>query len=171
MHARQLSSTTKPEEKLRVINELIQKLRDKKPSYQEFEANFLEKFYSRRFPKDKRLIQYILAKLYRYNNKSGIPIDYLRMTIEHLAPENPTSASSNHIPDETVAQIGNLILVDDELNKKLANKQFVEKKTLLLGSSVWLDPIVKKASIWGKYEIEERSRNLAKLAFEKVWAF
>jgi uncharacterized protein with ParB-like and HNH nuclease domain len=169
MHSRQLSAGPTLNAKLNTINELIKKLREKKPSFKEFEANFMEKLYSRKYPKDKRLVQYILGRIYRYHDKSGVPIDYSQMTIEHLAPENADITSGKQIPDLAIAQIGNLILVDNELNKKLSNKAFTEKKPILEQSSVWLDRHIKKATEWGKKEIEKRTSYLAKIAYEKVW--
>lgn len=171
MHARRLNTARNADDKLATIDELVGKLRDKKPSYQEFEANFVEKQYSKKYPKDKKLVQYILAQIHRHQKKAGIPIDYSQMTIEHLAPENPPSSCGSPISDPVIAQIGNLILVDDELNKKLSNKTFLEKKSMLLKSSVWVDNLVKDADAWGEKEIDARSRYLAELAFDKVWSF
>ncbi len=172
MHARDLTCAGTLDERLETLDLLISKLRDKRPSYQEFEANFAEKVYSKKLPKDKRLVQYILGKIHRHQNRGGVPIDYTQMTIEHISPESPVSRKRGRpIADATIAQVGNLLLVDDALNKRLANKAFEEKRRILSATAVWMDPILKDATGWGKREIEERSRALAKLAFDKVWTF
>jgi len=169
MHARDLSNATSTQQKVRAISELIRKLRDKKPTYAEFEASFVQKMFSKKFPKDKGLVQYILGKFYMYFDRSGVPVDLAQMTIEHLAPEKPLSG--RRIEDSIVAQIGNLLLVNGDLNNQLANKEFHQKKPILLTSSVWIDPKIRRARKWGKREIEERTKYLAREAYNKIWKF
>ena len=169
LHARELMAARDLPARLRVIDTLIDKLRDRIPSYQEFEANFLDKIYSSKYPKDKRLVQYVLARLDETFNQSGVPIDYAKMTIEHIAPENP-SGNTNHLSEKTIALIGNLVLVNEAMNNQLSNKSFPEKKRILLRSLAWKDQSLSSASSWGKKEIETRSKALARVAYEQVWA-
>lgn len=171
MHARELTAATGVPDKLATIDELVRKLRDKKPSYQEFEANFVEKRYSKKYPKDKKLVQYILAGIDRHRKSVGVLIDYPLMAIEHLAPENPLPGRATTVSDGVVAEIGNLVLVDEELNRRLSNKRFAEKKSMLMESPVWVDDLVRDADTWGEQEIRARSRYLAGLAFNEVWSF
>jgi hypothetical protein len=65
--------------------------------------------------------------------------------------------------------IGNLILTDGALNRKLADKDFAAKRKLLDGSKVWLDPTLKKAKAWTDADIESRTKSLADLAYKTVW--
>jgi len=89
-----------------------------------------------------------------------------KMTIEHLANQGKASA----LTDVQLAEIGNLILVNESLNGKLGEKVFSEKIKLLKNSSgVWLDENLKTQKSLGEKEIRNRSNFLAKLAFEKVW--
>lgn len=166
-HARELHTAQTLENKLEVINELIKKLRNKRPSYPEFEANFLEILYSKKYTKHKNLVRYILEKIDQSHRQRGVSIDYNQMTIEHIASQNPHT--QNAMSDNLIAQIGNLILVNENLNNKLANKEFNEKKSILLNSGVWLDDVLRNASSWGQQQIESRSKALAKLAYDKVW--
>jgi hypothetical protein len=89
------------------------------------------------------------------------------MTIEHLAPENP--AKSSGLLPEQIASIGNLILVNQELNNKLANKGFSDKVEILKNAHVWVDAVVLKAKSWGAAEIESWAQLLAKDAYDNVW--
>ncbi|MBI3364439.1 MAG: DUF1524 domain-containing protein [Ignavibacteriae bacterium] len=170
MHARQLSSAKSLQSKVKIISDLIRKLRDKKPSYQEFEANFVQKLYSKEFSKDKILVLYVLSKFYRHFDQSGVPVDFSQMTIEHVSPEKPHKGKAG-IPNTTIGQIGNLLLVDHQLNSQLANKGFDDKKPILIESKVWLDPKIRSAKKWGKKEIEDRTKYLAREAYNKVWKF
>jgi hypothetical protein len=79
-------------------------------------------------------------------------------------PARPTGLS-----DEQTASIGNLLFVDEELNDKLKNRNFGDKKKLLVNSGVWMDDIINNATTWGAPEIEARAKFLADTSFKEVW--
>jgi uncharacterized protein with ParB-like and HNH nuclease domain len=165
--ARNLHKATDLQEKLKAIKELKTKMRDRLPNYEEFLANFRNLKYTDDYTKDKRIIQYTLTRIDRHLNKSGLPIDYSAMTIEHLLAQNPKSKDNNH--DDIKGLIGNLIFVNEELNNKLANKDFKEKKEILVKSSVHLDDIVSKSTTWGEKEITKRTETLADIVYSKIF--
>ena len=165
LHARQLRDA-KSRDKAKVIGELVAKLRARRPSYQEFEADFREILCSEKYTKRKALVQYILGRMTRTLDPS-IPIDWKRMTIEHLASQG--TRSNCKVSDKAVAEIGNLLLVSDELNAKLRNKSFVDKMNILRRSPVYLDDYLKRQTTWGPKEIRKRSDFLAKIAYDTVW--
>jgi hypothetical protein len=165
LHARQLRNAKGSVNKAKAIGELIQKLRDRRPVYQEFEANFRDILYSEKFTNRKALVQYILAGITKYSVSTAIAWD--RMTIEHLA--NQSFKPGGSLSDEDVARIGNLLLVSDPMNAKLKSKSFEDKMKILRGSREFLDSYLKQQTHWGKKQIEERTDFLAKLAYEKVW--
>lgn len=139
---------------------------DRRPVYQEFEANFRDIAYSEKFTKHKALAQYILGGITKHFSSDGIAWE--RMTIEHLANQSIKPGSS--LTDEDVAQIGNLMIVGEQVNAKLKNKSFQEKMKILRSSHVYLDDYLKHAQQWGKKQIEERTNFLAKVAYEEVWS-
>jgi hypothetical protein len=150
----------------KILQNLRTKLKSKLPPYAEFEARFLELRYSSKFTKQKNLIRYILGNLCDHHN-AGISPDFDRMTIEHIAPENPIG--SNTLGDEQVASIGNLLFIDQDLNEKLENKSFSEKKKILAKANVWMDDHIKNASAWGQTEIQARASFLASVSFNSIW--
>jgi hypothetical protein len=165
LHARNLYSK-KASEKNAVLSDLRKKLVAKRPPFAEFAARFQELRYSSAITKQKPLVKYILAKVYEANSP-GLAVDPSKLTIEHLSPESPKTAG---LSQEDVASIGNLILVTQEINNKLANKSFDEKRKILESCSVWLDDVVSKADKkWGVRQIQKRSELLAKIAYEQVW--
>lgn len=164
--ARDLYAATDTHEKLDVLRQFKKKLESKKPNYDEFEATFLDLKYSSKLTKQKNLVRYILTRIYQQNS-TGLPIDADQMTIEHLIPENPLKSSG--LSDDVVAAIGNLILVDQKLNNKLANKNITDKIEILKGANVWVDKIVLKAATWGADEIVKRGKLLSQDAYNKVW--
>jgi len=165
--ARDLYSARNLEAKVKCLQKFQKdKLAPKRPQYAEFEPSFLELRYSSKMTKQKNLVRYILTRIYQRSSK-GLPIDSQQTTIEHLAPENPPMGAS--LSEEQIASIGNLILVNQELNNDLANKSFAEKVQLLKSANVWVDPVILKAKKWGPSEIETRTKLLAKEAYENVW--
>lgn len=164
--ARDLYAAKNSKEELAVLRQFQQKLKDKKPQYGEFEALFLELKYSSKFTKQKSLVRYILTRIYQQNS-TGLVIDPDQMTIEHLSPENPPKGTG--LTDDDISSVGNLILVDQKLNNKLANKNFSEKVSILKAASVWVDDVVLAASTWSSQEILARARFLSDDAYSKVW--
>ena len=163
-NARELISTNNIQEKILILSNLKNKLQERKPSLLEFEAGFTEIKYSDSYTKQKRLVQYILGKFAKkYSN--GLPLDYDLLTIEHISAQR----GIEKIPQEKIAKIGNLILIDHDLNNKLGNKSFLEKKKILLESNIFLDDFIKKTEIWNEEMIDERTRILAKIGYQEIW--
>lgn len=165
--ARELHQASDVEAKIKGLQEFEgKKLVGKLPSYPEFEPGFLALKYSSLMTKQKNLVKYILTRLYQHHS-TGLSIDPEQMTIEHLAPENPTKSIG--LSPEDIASIGNLILVNQSLNNSLENKPFGEKVQILKGAKVWVDPVVLGAESWGSAEIASRAKLLAADAYNSVW--
>jgi len=168
LHARKLLSTADPGARVKVLSDLKTKLKGIAPGYAEFEPSFVELRFSRLFTKQKKLIQYILAKIDRMMSANGVVLDYPQMTIEHIASQSAGSAGS--VSDANVASIGNLLLVEKSFNgSTLANKSFGAKKALLQKSKIFLDPVIESATEWTEIEIAKRTKWLAETAFQKAW--
>ena len=166
LSARQLLEAQSKDERAQVIKEFVGKLRDRVPSYDEFEAAFAEIRFTDDNTRQRQLVRYLLRRIDEYL-RTGTPPNYDVMTIEHLAPQKPLS-NATATPD-AVGMMGNLLLVTEELNKNLANKAFGEKIKILKKSDVLLDDSLKNASKWDDSTIENRSKALAKLCYEKVF--
>lgn len=164
--ARELYAAASLQKRSDVLRDFKKKLSSRKPQYDEFEALFLELKYSSKFSKQKNLVRYILTRIYQFNS-TGVVVDSDQMTIEHLAPESPSKGTA--LSDEDVASIGNLVLVDQKLNEKLANKKFSEKVAILKGVNVWLDNTVLNANTWDAGTIVGRAKRLAEDAYKNVW--
>jgi hypothetical protein len=164
--AKNLHEATSLSDKVSALDALEKKFKTKIPGYAEFEARFVELRYSSKFTKQKNLVRYTLSKICQ-RNSSGTPLDPDKLTIEHIAPENPAKVGG--LTDEEIASIGNLIVVDQALNNKLANKSFLDKKKILGSANIWVDPAILNATSWGSSEIESRARSLASEAYNKVW--
>lgn len=167
-YARKLAETGSNKETSDIYREMRQKLVQKLPSYEEFWANFTKLKYTDKYRKDKKIIQYTLMKYDQMFNKNGTPINYDLMTLEHILPQNPKKGKDQNY-NEYVGLIGNLIYVDEQLNNRLKNKQYLEKKEILLKSSIHLDKSLIEATEWNEEVIKNRSKTLAKEIYENVF--
>lgn len=167
VYARKLSTAKDDTSRLKVIRELKKQMKEKIPTYDEFLASFKTIRFTDNYTKQKKIIQYTLNKISKYLDNNGIVINYDQMTIEHLLAQNPKSKDLEH--EEYVGLLGNLILIDERTNLKLANKPFSEKKAILSKTNIQLDDTIKKSSHWTKKEILSRTEKLASIAFTKVF--
>jgi len=149
-----------------IISELRDKLRERVPSENEFVALFPELIYTNKFSKQRGLVKYILVEMAKHDE---IPFaaDYDDLTIEHIAPQSKIDGTK--WTDEIVGQPGNLLLVTEELNSKLNDKDFESKKNILLAAGYPLPPDVKDAKSWTPDGIKSRTETLARRAFGVVW--
>ncbi|MCL6417772.1 DUF262 domain-containing HNH endonuclease family protein [Aestuariirhabdus sp. Z084] len=164
--ARKLASADDTQARNTILNDFKAKLREKIPSQSEFDVNFEQIVFTKSKSKQKKLVQYILSEIHRYE-QNGIPVDYSQMTIEHIYPESPKGFKK--LPDTIIGQLGNLILIDQDLNDKLANKSFVEKKEILEEAKIPLDESIRDSEEWSEEQIKIRTAELAKRAYENVW--
>jgi hypothetical protein len=159
-----------PAEKLAAIDDLASKLRSRRPSYAEFEASFLGLRSSRQYTQQTALVRYILTRVHAATvaPSTTTPIDYGQLTVEHLAFQGQKHSGSFSPGD--IARIGNLLLVTQELNEELADKSFVEKQAVLAGQP-GVEAEILTASKWEPDEIAERTKRLARRAYEEIWTF
>ena len=162
-HARGLLGAKDANERGKELSDLKAKLRQKIPTMEEFQPNFVELTYTKTQAKQKKLIHYVLAKIDRALD-SGVALDYDQMTIEHLAPQ------SQSIKAKHVGNIGNLLLCEKGFNTHiLANKSFAEKKTALLRSKVTVDDDIKSAQEWNAAQVTSRAEHMAEFSYKNVW--
>lgn len=166
--AEALTAATTPGWRASALDDFRTKMQQRIPKYAEFEANFHEIAFFSGNTKDKALVQYLLQRLDMYQ-RSGPPLDYAQMTIEHIAPENP-AAGAPVVPPTRLGKLGNLLLLDQAFNDKVANKAFAAKRDAYKTAKVPLDAAIKGAKHWTDIDIDNRTAYLAKLAYEKVFA-
>lgn len=91
------------------------------------------------------------------------------MTIEHIAPQS--EIGNGDFTDYNIGQLGNLILVSEELNNKLDNKGFKDKIKILNSEGYTLDPDISNSANWTPIEIKNRTQSLADFAYNHAWKF
>jgi hypothetical protein len=164
--ARELLSASTSQRRANVVVEVRDKLRERRPTRDEFTEGFVELKASDAFTHDRRTVQYVLRRHYAHNSRNDLA-DVSLATIEHLEPQ-----SGSRLDDDVVASIGNLILVNETLNDKLANKPFAKKQELLgRQRQLWIPQDVIDAKQWGKRAIAQRATRLAHDAYDRIWSF
>lgn len=136
--------------KANVLTELENKLRQRLPSYAEFEASFLELRSSRVYTQQTPLVRYVLRRLHVAACAEGAnpeELDFDALTIEHLVPQGIKRPST--IPQADVARLGNLLLVTNDLNEALDDKPFATKQQILRADRANVDDEIVNASQWG----------------------
>jgi hypothetical protein len=165
--ARALYAEADREKKLKLIDDLVEKLKEKVPSYDEFKANFQSILCTNEITKQKDLVKHTLSRVDAHVRRDAT-IKYGLMTMEHLAAQSAQTEQSQ-LDEEHYGQFGNLILVPPELNNKLGNKPIAEKKKLLTEAGVPLDDVIKNATEWGPEQIVKRTEALSELCYKKVF--
>lgn len=156
--------------KIKTAKALQDMMADVVPSDALFEAAFSE----------ARVSQVILARYYlraMEQKRKGqaepefVPSDEENViNLEHILPENPDENEWSKIDRETAGayfkRIGNMAIFQAKQNSLIGNSAFSEKKKLLKESAYVLTSDVAKYSSWGTKEINERQKELAKLAVQ-----
>ena len=151
---------------LGVIKELKAKLKDRVPSLEEVKALFPDIVYTENLTKHRNLVKYVLAGFDK-RFPSGVTADVDAMSIEHLVSQS--FIGTGDFSEYVIGQLGNLILVSSEMNSKLSNKPFSEKKRILMAGGYKLPPDVEAATDWTANNIRGRTQQLAVQAYETVW--
>lgn len=165
-HAIDLSNTGNPDELQKILASLSRKLKDKLPSYEEFEVKFLELTYLSNKTRHKSIIKYALRRLVG-NNSNGLDINHDNLTIEHLIPE---ARIKMDLESDIVGSIGNLILTDSNTNgHELKDKVITEKLTLLTHTGFPLTKFFLDNPEWNEDMIVERAKKISSALYAKVF--
>ena len=167
--AYQLHAAIGKDKKNCVIKEFIDKIRERNPKFEEFEVNFIELVYTSTQTRQKNLIKYILSNFDKCWCGNKTVADYDLLTIEHIAPES--DGDDWDVSSEMIGKIGNLILVTEQVNNALSNKSFTEKIDILKENNIPMDEYLSNSHSWTDRQINQRSKNLAKLAYNNIFNF
>lgn len=164
-HAIELSKAESNDECQKIFSSLFSALSDKLPNYEEFEVKFCELEYLSNTTKYKNIIKYALSLVYG-NTICGLDIDHNSLTIEHIIPE---SAIKNGVSASSVANIGNLILVDEKTNSNdLRDKLPIEKIKSLKNCGHPLLLVGVCSDDWNEFDIKNRAKWVASSLYQSM---
>lgn len=155
------------QDKHTVIRSLCTDLKSRIASTSDFEANVDNKlYYTKSDEKQKELVKYVLMKMERKRNKHSIPI---AISIEHIYPETPQIMTLSD--PSLIKNIGNLVLLEDDINSQIGNKEYTRKKTIVLSKSniSTAKEVFQSYSSWADSEIKQRRTNMLSEMYNTMW--
>lgn len=158
--ARELTGEADAQRRAKILQEFQAKIKGRRPDEEAFINGFGELRYSNTDGRNKALVRYVLER-YDAQLRKDAAIDYPKMTIEHIGSQSPEDAP----PLSRYAEIGNLVLVSEDLNGKLKNKKFAAKKKIMIEAGLPLDPVLAAEADWTDKTIEARAAAIAKAVF------
>jgi uncharacterized protein with ParB-like and HNH nuclease domain len=139
------------------------------------DVNFENDFSTKEFKnttRNHKIVKYILSKIevYRFNN--DIDPDSDLYTVEHILPENADENWGDFNFEEinrSVYRLGNLTLLEKQLNREADQKPYIEKINIYKASNCKLtQEIAENYLSWNEQKIASHQRLLAKHA-KAVW--
>jgi len=144
------------------IDALINDFKSLLPNYNEFENEFIKLEFSKSNNSKNMITKYVLHNLERYYAQSELL--HTNISVEHIIPE-----SSSH--PETL-NIGNLILLEKEINEKLGNLSFIDKVEGYTKSSYHhMKKFLEKSNVNNPFfeeNITDRAKELAKVYYDEI---
>lgn len=148
------------------MNELKEDLKQKVPALETVREGFKGLTFTNDETKHKKLIQYIFRRWELFLTKT-YELEPAQISIEHIAPQ--TEVKLEHC----VGSIGNLLPLGGQINNIADTKDFKSKIGLYKQSKLsTVAEFVNKyegRTDWTEKEINERTIEIADLAFMQIW--
>ncbi len=164
-YARNLRSASDKTKMHIIIDELLEVLNERKPTFEVFKSNFSNIYYDNDIVKDKGLVKYIFQKFEINLQKNDNYIPYIT-SIEHVH-----SQSSNL--NTECKNLGNLIPLEQDINSSIGNKKFSDKLPYYNKSNYKLTQIFcdefEDCEKWSKEEIGKWFDYLVEKSYKEIW--
>lgn len=148
------------------IRTFVEKLRERRPSKDEFILGFREVGFTNSSTKQKSLTRYILRK-FAEQGKFKFAVDWDDLTIEHMAPQAWIGEAK--WTEDTVGQLGNLFLLDARKNGEIADKSFAEKKNTLVSGQYSVPDAMLEETEWTPDAVKKHTVQMASIAYDDIW--
>lgn len=153
-------------------NDVILALKSVYPGDAEFKAAFKVKDMDTSNSRKKNIAKYILRKIEAAHSANAEIADSSAITIEHVIPINFSQnwhQTSGQDYTSLIYRIGNMILLEETLNREAGNSNFDVKKVSYSRSQFSLAKTISTNDSWGGEEVEKLQNELADLAL-KIWS-
>lgn len=167
-YSRLLSSAENRRTALAVINELLEKLRERLPDEASFTTKFSQLQFTNKQASHKKLVQYILVRFEMHARRGANELMPDSMTIEHISSQAGLGVSM-------LGSIGNLLPLGAQLNERADRSPFQRKLQVYAGSeyqvvSRFIEANREKTE-WLDQDIVNRARDMALQAYREIWVF
>lgn len=169
--AKKLNDKTTIAERHAVLADFIQNLQGKLTLTEvEFKEHFANKLiFSKTQTKNKALVKYVLDVFERTDSRCNKII--LDDSIEHIYPEVPMAGWPAITDQQNIFKIGNLVLLDRDVNSKIGSKLYADKKAIVTSDSTLshTKQVFDTHPSWTELTIQARTSLLAERAFKEIW--
>lgn len=167
-YARRLRSCADSDSCAQLLLDLKADIKQKLPPLEAVREGFKKINYTDDEAKHKKLIQYIFRRWELFISKTH-ELEPAQITIEHITPQ------SDRALGDAVGSIGNLLPLGEEINNLASAKEFKKKIKIYQQSKLAIvNEFVSKYKTnneWTKKEVDDRTIEIADLAFTKIWKF
>ena len=153
------------------LTKIKQELEKYYPAYEEFERAFLNLGFSNKNKQysnsnNRKRMKYILQEIEEYKQTTNeLVCNIEECNIEHIMNDS--------VDNPIVTKTGNLLLLSEKINHNMGNEKFSEKKDKLSRSKlVTVKEFLKNYSnndTWTEEMIVNRTKKIAKMAYDEVW--
>lgn len=165
-NARNLTYAQNARECNAIINDVIRTLEQKRPTKESFTAKFSELQFLNNNTSNKKLIQYIFAKIERRLRATN-EFEPSDLSLEHIANQ-----SNQNIPQKTIGSIGNLLPMGESINGNASTAAFPAKKRIYQDSNYRMVQVFLEENTqdeWNEDLIKARTTSLAENAYDCIW--
>jgi len=139
----------------------------------QFKRSFEEKQFDTSNSSEKKVLRYTLYQIEKQYSGKNLDFESDSGTIEHILPESYPDTWKNKFErnefNENVYRLGNLTILEQNINKISSNKIFLEKIKLYKDSKYDLNKrIISSYSDWTATNINKRQTDLSKMACS-IW--
>lgn len=151
-------SQTKAEAKCVIRDKLVVPLDELFPTFDSFSEKFVALSFTKKDKVSNVKTKYAINKLNSlYSNNEVFANDG---TIEHIIPEKEQGNTLN---------IGNLILLEDNLNVEAGHENYANKCAVYVKSNyIWVKNFVAQHEQWDSSMIEQRAKEMAKVYYTEI---
>ena len=151
-------SQTKAEAKCVIRDKLVAPLDELFPTFDSFSEKFVALSFTKKDKVSNVKTKYAINKLNSlYSNNEVFANDG---TIEHIIPEKEQGNTLN---------IGNLILLEDNLNVEAGHESYANKCAVYAKSNyIWVKNFVAQHEQWDSSMIEQRAKEMAKVYYTEI---
>lgn len=165
-YARDLRSCKDTKSSGELLKELKEDLKQKMPALETVKEGFKGLTYTNDETRNKKLIQYIFRRWEHFLFQTD-ELEPAQNSIEHIVPQSEKKL------EHCVGSIGNLLPLGNQINNLADTKDFKAKIELYKDSNLSVvAEFVKKyedRTDWTEKEINERTLEIADLAFTHIW--
>lgn len=169
-HAIRLFNCQDKHESHQELKDFRRKISEKILPLNEFQDNFDKRVYfwedssNSDIRKAKKLVKYCLEKL--ENDAQNWNVSFHNLSIEHLHAKSKQDV--NNFTEEVIKNIGNLVLLDSDLNSRIGNKDYPEKRNHILSTNTIITTknVVNSHSVWEVDNVLVRRDDLIKQLYQ-----